>query len=277
MKLSEKYLSEYSTLFNRSEIINFINKIEFEKLNNLIECSKIMLNTNIKYNDFYDELYDVLKQNYRCEYIYLNEIFINEILKSHNNDSTVLTEFNINNSKADFIIINGTTTVYEIKTELDSLFRLEKQLLDYSKAFDHIYVVTYKEMLNNVKEILNSNKILKKVGIKILNSNGNLETLKESKSFIKNFDRLSIFNCLLKKERDFFDDNYYNAEKKFLKRSNIYIHNYFKECLKKRKTRDTFIEQLPYSLKMIGYKLQNKLNKLQKEKLYIKLNCKIKI
>ena len=55
--------------------------------------------------------------------------------------STAFTEVPIGDSIADFLIINGKATVYEIKTDLDSLARLDSQLTDYYRAFDHVCVV----------------------------------------------------------------------------------------------------------------------------------------
>ena len=42
-----------------------------------------------------------------------------------------LTELPVGDSKADFIMINGRGVVYEIKTDLDNLLRLENQIRDY--------------------------------------------------------------------------------------------------------------------------------------------------
>lgn len=54
-----------------------------------------------------------------------------------------MSEFWVDMSKADSVVLNGTSTVYEIKTEFDNLSRLPQQLTDYSKVFDHINVVTH--------------------------------------------------------------------------------------------------------------------------------------
>ena len=48
--------------------------------------------------------------------------------------------------------LNGKAVVYEIKTELDNLERLESQISDYYKAFDHVAVVTCIENVENVKK-----------------------------------------------------------------------------------------------------------------------------
>lgn len=278
MEVLKKYLPYYANLFNRSQILDFINKIEAKNIKELLKISNFNLQNNmdITYLELYETIYEILKKEYRCEYIYLNEIFVNEILKDHKEEYSIITELSINSSKVDLLCINGTTTAYEIKTELDNLNRLEKQLLDYTKAFDKVYVITYLEFINNIKVFLEKDDLLKKVGIKILEKNGQLKCIRKSKSFIKNFDKELIFKCLLKKEREYFGKTYAEANIKFLKYSNIYIHKYFKKCLIERKKELEFIDRLPNSLKMIGYKIQNTLNKSQKKRFYIKLNNKIK-
>lgn len=279
MNIAKEYLPHYANLFNRSQIINFINKIEAKKINELLKVSNVDLDriSEMRYLELYESLYSILKDEYRCEYIYLNEIFVNELLKSHEEKCSIITELTISTSKVDLLIVNGTTTAYEIKTELDSLVRLEKQLLDYTRAFDKVYVVTYLEFVDKIKCFLKKNEVLNRVGIKVLEKDGNLKCLRKSKSFVKNFDKEIIFNCLLKKEREFFGETYYKSKEKFLKHSNKYIHKYFKECLIERRKKLDFVEGLPKSLKMVGYKVQNTLNKSQKEKFYIKLNKTIKI
>ena len=148
-------LSVCANIFNRRNILEFINKD-----NSLIPLkeSKFFYGSAITYQDIYTNIYDLLKKEYRCEYIYLNEIFLEQILKEHNETSSIITEFYINSSKADLLIINGTTTIYEIKTELDTLNRLEKQLLDYTRAFDRVYVITYEGFKKNIKKVLAQNE-----------------------------------------------------------------------------------------------------------------------
>ena len=68
------------------------------------------------------------------------------------NTTTALTEIPIAKSKADFVLINGKAVVYEIKTELDNFDRLENQINDYYKAFDHVAVVTCKRKSSGIEE-----------------------------------------------------------------------------------------------------------------------------
>ncbi|MBB6021370.1 hypothetical protein HNR77_002465 [Paenibacillus sp. JGP012] len=75
-------------------------------------------------------------------------------------------ELNIGTSRLDFARINGHSYAYEIKTELDSLDKLEKQIADYSKAFEYVQVVCHPDHYNKVKE-----KVPDYCGIVTYNSN----------------------------------------------------------------------------------------------------------
>ena len=86
----------------------------------------------------------------------------------HSQKATLLTELNVGKSKADLVVINGTTTVYEIKTELDSTARLEGQLSDYIQVFDRVNVITCESKVKNIEKIINSDSRFQNVGIYLL-------------------------------------------------------------------------------------------------------------
>ena len=77
-----------------------------------------------------------LIKEYRNEYIFKNTI-ANKIIKGRHRLSNVtyINEFRVVNSICDVAIFNGTSSAYEIKTELDNFDRLENQLADYKKGF----------------------------------------------------------------------------------------------------------------------------------------------
>lgn len=78
-----------------------------------------------------------MKTDYRNEYYYKNTLLNKLLIGKHSvNTTSALTEVNINKSKADFVLINGKAVVYEIKTELDNLDRLECQIMDYYTRFE---------------------------------------------------------------------------------------------------------------------------------------------
>ena len=145
------------------------------------------------------EIYCELKKNYRNEYFYKNTLLNKLLLGVHSvNTTTALTEISIAKSKADFVLINGKSVVYEIKTELDNLERLNTQIDDYYKAFDHVVVVTYEKNLQNVEKVLND--INKPVGLYILRKNGKLSTIRKPQRYMADLDKEVIFKLLRKNE-----------------------------------------------------------------------------
>jgi hypothetical protein len=63
-------------------------------------------------------------------------------------------EMNVNNSRLDFLTINGVTTGYEIKSSLDTLQKLSKQSADYLKAFEFNNIVIDERHLQNARQIV---------------------------------------------------------------------------------------------------------------------------
>lgn len=94
------------------------------------------------------------KSGLRDEYVYRAALTHNILLGRHSlNTASILTEFRVGSCKADLAILNGTGTVYEIKSDRDSLARLSNQITSYRKVFSKIYVIAGKE---HIEEILNS-------------------------------------------------------------------------------------------------------------------------
>ncbi|OAB33135.1 hypothetical protein PMSD_15595 [Paenibacillus macquariensis subsp. defensor] len=69
-------------------------------------------------------------------------------------DEVSVFELNVGNSRLDFARFNGHSYAYEIKTELDSLDKLEKQINDYSKVFEYVSVITHMTHYNKVKAMV---------------------------------------------------------------------------------------------------------------------------
>jgi len=102
---------------------------------------------------FFDLAFSVLKhKSCRHEYIYKAAI-THKLLLGHThslNTFVMLNEFRACNNKADAVILNGTSTVYEIKSERDSLSRLDRQIDSYRKVFAKVNVITGENHLNAV-------------------------------------------------------------------------------------------------------------------------------
>lgn len=97
---------------------------------------------------------DLSQSGMRDEYVYRAALTHKILLGVHSlNTASMLTEFRVGTAKADVVILNGTSTVYEIKSERDSLARLENQLTNYRKLFAKIYVIAGE---SHVQEVLDS-------------------------------------------------------------------------------------------------------------------------
>lgn len=144
---------EASKIFNSRQLsaladgdFSFVEKVAKEYLK--IDVSKIDLGS------IFERTYKRLGIEYRSEYYFKNTIAIRRLLGRHSlNTSAMLSEFRVGKSKADCVIVNGKTTCYEIKSEFDTLNRLDKQLDDYLKIFDEVYVVC---TAKNLKSVLSS-------------------------------------------------------------------------------------------------------------------------
>lgn len=63
-------------------------------------------------------------------------------------------EIKVNNSRADFLTINGHSNSFEIKSSIDNLYKLEKQALDYIKAFEYNYLVIDEKHFEHAYELI---------------------------------------------------------------------------------------------------------------------------
>jgi len=212
-------------VFSQNTLTGFINNNNPIPYNVAIKRSSIDT-INKSNGKILNEIYQFMKKNYRNEYIYkntlLNKLLINS--KNHNiENTTALTEIPVGKSKADFILVNGKADVYEIKTELDNFNKLESQIRNYYKAFDHVSIVTSCNKLVELKKILSGSKI----GIYVLNDKLKLKEIKIAKTEKKFLEHKTIFKILRKKECENILMKYYG------KLPEVSQFDYYKECYKK--------------------------------------------
>jgi hypothetical protein len=101
----------------------------------------------------------------------------------------------VHTSKADVVIFNGTSHVYEIKTELDKLDRLPSQIKNYQKVFEYVNVVSVASKVDAIIEIVDES-----VGIIVLTDHYTLKTIRKAKSGLKNLEHNDLFDLLRKDE-----------------------------------------------------------------------------
>ncbi|AIW21121.1 sce7726 family protein [Vibrio coralliilyticus] len=187
-------LRSIASLFSTSAIKRLIS----EGTQSFIDSSgKLDVNGCSSVGSIFDSAYSELLGSYRNEYVYKNAIAEKLIRGTHrfSRNCYFSTEFRVGNSLADVVVANGTTTVYEIKTEFDSFERLEGQICDYSKAFEYIHVVIPEKKLSDWEL-----KIPKNVGITVLSNEYTLRERRPAASNIEHFDLETMFACFRRME-----------------------------------------------------------------------------
>lgn len=139
----QQLYNEYYPLKQTKELYKSITTI-FSKYS--LDTSSINLeNTRKFYND------NILK--YYPNEISIKSSFIKKVLLKNNNHTTIF-ELNSGTSRVDLCKINGHSVAFEIKTDLDNFNRLDKQLKDYLKIFENVYVICSTNNINNMKNII---------------------------------------------------------------------------------------------------------------------------
>ncbi len=147
--------------------------------------------------DAYEVAFKVIaERRNRHEYVYKSALAERVLLGKHSlKTARMLTEFRVGDCKADVVILNGTSVVYEIKSERDSLVRLPHQLDTYMRAFDHVYVITGANHLSAVAEIAPPS-----VGILVLSDRFHISTIRDAGSNRRHIDPLLVFDSLQRGE-----------------------------------------------------------------------------
>ena len=146
--------------------------------------------------DFFDQIHDLLFCSYRNEYIYKNAIARKILLGVHSlKTATMLTEFRAGNCKADVVVLNGTSTVYEIKSAFDSMDRLTRQIEAYRQLFDRINVITSDTQLDKVAGVAGDD-----IGLMVLTDRYTIRTVKDPSSLKRSVRPAVIFDSLRRNE-----------------------------------------------------------------------------
>ena len=252
-------------IFTKSTFNEILNNKKSDCYSNVIK-TYLENFENKKNKELIKDLYKFMDKKYRNEYYFKNTL-INKLLlgKYSLNTTTALTEVPINKSKADFILVNKSKgIVYEIKTGLDTLDRLENQLKDYYKAFTLVNVVISEEKYEKVNKLLENTNI----GIYILTKHNTLSLRKRPIEDSSKLEYKTIFNILRKNEfeniiLDYYKELpkiqaafYYDKCFELINQIDINLfYSYMLNQLKKRiiiNKRD-FLEKIPYELKFLVY------------------------
>lgn len=225
-----------------------------------------VLNLDDSLANYFDALYKHMLDCYRNEYIYKNAITKKLLLNRHSlKNSNIFAEFRIASSKADIMIVNGTSNIYEIKTDLDKLDRLNSQLKNYQKFSEFVSVVTSADQATLIE-----NTVEPEIGIITLSPGFRLLTAREPASGLQHgkLSHDAIFDSLRRSEytsilNGEFGDLprlpntliHHEYRKIFRKIDIARAHKLVINVLKKRndlKSRRSVINKFPESLKIIA-------------------------
>ena len=142
---SAAQVSALTRLFSAAVFREMAKKGRSELFRRLIEQSGLIEHGErcATVGDAFNRAFEILKvAGHRDEYIYRAAISHKVLMGTHSlRTASMLNEFRAGNCKADLVILNGTATVYEIKSERDSLLRLANQVANYKRVFAKVNVI----------------------------------------------------------------------------------------------------------------------------------------
>lgn len=195
MDLASNQLATISRLFSSSVIREMARKGKSPLFARLVSQSRLLdsLSASQHVYSLFDTAFSLLeKEGSRDEYIYKAALTRRILLGRHSlRTASMLNEFRVGECKADLAILNGTATVYEVKSERDSLSRLERQVVAYAKVFARVYVIAGE---NHVDAVMHS--VPKDVGVLRLNSRQQISPLREAADRPERTSPTAIFDSI---------------------------------------------------------------------------------
>lgn len=146
--------------------------------------------------DAFKEAHSLLRRQYRSEYFYKNQVISKLVFGRHRpTTASAILELPAGRSIADLVVLNGTSTVFEVKTDLDSLARLEVQVRDYLTCFEHVNVVTSPQRAAQVAAMVPD-----VVGVVAVAADGALRSVRASRGGLERLERRALFQLLRQDE-----------------------------------------------------------------------------
>jgi hypothetical protein len=198
-ELAADQLASVSRLFASSVIREMARKGKSPLLARLMSESRLLASFSAKDRVYslFDAAFSLLKrEGFRHEYIYKTALTHKILLGKHSlQTASMLNEFRVGDCKADLAILNGTATVYEVKSERDSLSRLERQVTAYAKVFARVYVIAAESHVDDVMALVPED-----VGVLCLNSRYHISTLREASDRPERTSPAEIFDSIRTQE-----------------------------------------------------------------------------
>lgn len=277
-------MRSYSSAFSRSLFTDIIKYGDCSRLDAIHDRYDGKRKKEKTYFSYLKYLYRQISINYRCEYVYKNELIELLIKKYAHSNTVIFNEFRMQKSIVDLAMFNGNSRAFEIKTEYDTTRRLIGQLVDYTRVFQLCYVVIPANMLETYEK-----DIPPYIGIVLMRESGGVLELDEARPAVenKNIDAGMMMKCLRTKEYENMvieefgklpDVPYYEmyeaCEEKLYDMPPDKLHQYFLKEIEKRKNNMCLLKKAPRELRQMY--LQLGLSKGQIDLLQTYLNNPIK-
>src|SRR5690554_4303346 len=130
LKISRELFSAYSHLKTNLSLLQSYQNITNDYIN--------VDNIRAIYNN-------LISKNFLNEAVIKSAFIKRFLIKKSPRLNISVFELNTGGSRADLCLMNGKSSVFEIKTEYDTYDRLSKQLQDYTDFFDKIFVIVRSE------------------------------------------------------------------------------------------------------------------------------------
>jgi hypothetical protein len=197
--LASPQLAALSRLFSSSVIQELARRGRSPLFTRLAKQSQLSasLSGSECVHALFDAAFQVLKrQGCRDEYVYKAALVRKILLGRHSlQTASMLNEFRVGGCKADLVILNGTATAYEVKSERDSLTRLQRQIAAYTTVFSRVYVITAE---THVSSVMNS--LPAEIGVLQLKSRHHISTLREAADNPEHTCPAAIFDSIRNSE-----------------------------------------------------------------------------
>lgn len=223
------------------------------------------------------KLYADMKENHRNEYFYKNELF-NQIfipLIKNQKNATLYKEWYVNHSWFDIAIFEEgkSPAIFEIKSDLDSVKRLPKQISNYYGITPNVNVLCSIKLAN---EVLNT--VPEETGVYILDTDAKIRKVRNAKDRWIEYQPYQAFELLRSDEKtalvpDLYSGimndrqsvkSYYQIEyfqKLSIARQQTYISSCFINRIRNQKNifylEPDLLSEIPYELRLLFYVSKN--------------------
>lgn len=192
---SAAQLSALTRLFSATVYREMAKKARSGLFRRLLEQTDLIRKVDPRktVGDTFNSAFEILKiAGNRDEYIYRAAISHKVLLGTHSlQTASMLNEFRAGSCKADIVVLNGTATVYEIKSERDSLARLANQVENYKRVFAKVNVITSESHIAGVLETVPTD-----VGVMCLSKRYQISTVREAVDCPERICPVTVFQSL---------------------------------------------------------------------------------